>query len=56
MDCVENHPKKYNLLKKLAFTEVYNLDSSYQVTLVFLLNFEAHFFLFWKNVNKIVEL
>ena len=52
MDFVNNNPKKSHLLKKLAFTEVYNLDSSYQVTLVFLLIF----FLFWKNVNKIVEL
>ena len=34
MDCVENHPKKSHLLKKLAFTEVFNLDRNNQVTLL----------------------
>ena len=33
MDFVENFQKKYNLLKKLAFTEVCILVSNYQVTL-----------------------
>ena len=35
LDCVKNHPKKSNLLKKLAFAEVYNLDHDNQVTLLF---------------------
>ena len=34
MDLVENYRKKYRLLKKLAFTEVYHLDSNNQVTLI----------------------
>ena len=35
MDQAENCPKKSHLLKKLAFTEVYNLDSNNQITLLF---------------------
>ena len=35
MDFVNNYPKKSDLLKKLAFTEVCNLDCKYLVTLVF---------------------
>ena len=31
----DNYPKKYHLIKKLAFTKVYNLRSSYQVTLLY---------------------
>ena len=34
MDLVENYPKMSHLLKKLAFAEVYNLVSTYQVTLL----------------------
>ena len=34
MDYVENCPKKSHLLKKLAFTEVCNLVSKNQVTLI----------------------
>ena len=34
MDFVESYPKMSNLLKKLAFTEVYISDSEYQVTLI----------------------
>ena len=33
MNCEENCRKKSNLLKKLAFAEVFNLGSCYQVTL-----------------------
>ena len=33
LDYVENFPKKYDLLKKLAFAEVYILVITYQVTL-----------------------
>ena len=33
MDLVENYPKMFHLLKKLAFAEVYILVSTYQVTL-----------------------
>ena len=37
MDFVDNFQIKYNLLKKLALTEVYILDSDYQVTLLYAL-------------------
>ena len=35
MDLVDKYPKKSHLLKKLAFAEVYNLDSNNHVTLLF---------------------
>ena len=38
MDLVDNYPKKYHLLKKLAFAEVFNWDSNYQVTLMYVFN------------------
>ena len=38
LDYIENYPKKYYLLKKLAFAEVYILVSNYQVTLLFRFN------------------
>ena len=34
MDCVKNHPKKYNLLKKLALAEVCCKKLKYRVTLL----------------------
>ena len=37
MDLVDKYPKKSHLLKKLAFTKVFNLDSNNQVTLIFTL-------------------
>ena len=35
LDFADNFPKKYHLLKKLAFAKVYNLGSNYQVTLLY---------------------
>ena len=35
MDFIDNYSKMFDLLKKLAFTEVCNLDCKYLVTLVF---------------------
>ena len=34
LDCVKKYPKKSDFLKKLAFAEVYNSVSEYQVTLM----------------------
>ena len=34
LNCVNNHPKKSHSLKKLAFTEVFNLGRNNQVTLL----------------------
>ena len=50
---VENNPKKCNLLKKLAFTEVYNLDSNNQVTLLFLFFFYSYLFSFFYDAKEI---
>ena len=35
MDKVENYPKMFHLLKKLAFAKVYSLGSNNQVTLFY---------------------
>ena len=34
LNFVDKYPKKFHLLKKLAFAEVYNLDTDNQVTLL----------------------
>ena len=50
-----------HLLKKLAFTKVYNLDSNIQVTLLFkiknfdkakVVNIQLHYFHFRNSVNE----
>ena len=46
LNCVENHPKKSHLLKKLAFTEVFNLGRNNQVTLLLqYVHIEKNFYL-----------
>ena len=54
-DFVNNYPKKSDLLKKLAFTEVCNLDCKYLVTLVFRLFREQNEYIYdYKKRPKIV--